>query len=64
MIGIVNSWDRNLGQEWITSQWALGHSHNPWARVKGPMGATHMYLKEMGWQTQWRDGVLMLKNHQ
>eukprot|EP00973_Karenia_brevis_P036326 5009325-Karenia_brevis.AAC.1 len=28
------------------------HSPNPWARVKGPMGAIHMHSKEMGWRTQ------------
>eukprot|EP00973_Karenia_brevis_P006763 918725-Karenia_brevis.AAC.1 len=64
MIGTVKSWDGDVGKEWITAQWNWDHSPNPWARVKGPMGATQMRFKEMGWQTQWRDGALMLKDHQ
>eukprot|EP00973_Karenia_brevis_P004152 570055-Karenia_brevis.AAC.1 len=28
------------------------------------MGATQMYSKEMGWQTQWRNGAVMLKDNQ
>eukprot|EP00973_Karenia_brevis_P035613 4912709-Karenia_brevis.AAC.1 len=38
MIGIINRWDGNAGEEWITSPWGLDHAPNPWARVKGPMG--------------------------
>eukprot|EP00973_Karenia_brevis_P017532 2404712-Karenia_brevis.AAC.1 len=48
MISIVNSWDGHVGKEWITSQWDLNHSPNPWARVKGSMGTTQMHLKERG----------------
>eukprot|EP00973_Karenia_brevis_P032088 4426229-Karenia_brevis.AAC.1 len=37
---------------------------HPWARAKGPMGATHMHLMEMGWEMQWSLGQLRLKDHQ
>eukprot|EP00973_Karenia_brevis_P016310 2233321-Karenia_brevis.AAC.1 len=38
MIGIVNTWEGDVGREWITSQWDLDHSPKPWPTVKGPMG--------------------------
>eukprot|EP00973_Karenia_brevis_P020803 2858860-Karenia_brevis.AAC.1 len=37
---------------------------HPWARVKGFMGATQMHLIEMGWEVQWPQGHLRLKDHQ
>eukprot|EP00973_Karenia_brevis_P046973 6517119-Karenia_brevis.AAC.1 len=36
----------------------------PWARVKGPMGATQMHLIEMGWEVRWSQGQLRLKDYQ
>eukprot|EP00973_Karenia_brevis_P045572 6311178-Karenia_brevis.AAC.1 len=63
MIGIVNTWEGDVGREWVTSQWDLDHSPKPWSRVKGPMGASHMHLKDMGWQTQWSKGALLLRHH-
>eukprot|EP00973_Karenia_brevis_P081238 11263677-Karenia_brevis.AAC.1 len=49
MIGIINDWNGKVGKEWITSQWDLDHAPNPWARVKGPMGAAQIHFKEMQW---------------
>eukprot|EP00973_Karenia_brevis_P084735 11757770-Karenia_brevis.AAC.1 len=56
MIQIINSWDADVGKQWITSQSDLDHAANPWAKVKGPMGATQIHLKEMGWKVQWHSG--------
>eukprot|EP00973_Karenia_brevis_P095427 12427265-Karenia_brevis.AAC.1 len=53
MIQIINAWDGEVGREWIKSLWDPRHAPHPWARVKGPMGATHMHLMEMGWEMQW-----------
>eukprot|EP00973_Karenia_brevis_P045243 6266917-Karenia_brevis.AAC.1 len=59
MIGILTHWDGgDVGREWITSQWDLDNASNPWSRVKWPMGATHMYLREVGWQAQWSTGSI------
>eukprot|EP00973_Karenia_brevis_P015885 2174066-Karenia_brevis.AAC.1 len=47
-------WDPSLSCMYrIISQWDLDHAPNPWARVKGPMGAAHMHLGEMRWKVQW-----------
>eukprot|EP00973_Karenia_brevis_P058518 8150072-Karenia_brevis.AAC.1 len=45
---------------WAKSQWGLDHALNPWARVKGPMGAAQMHLSEMQWKVPWRHGTLRL----
>eukprot|EP00973_Karenia_brevis_P008129 1100763-Karenia_brevis.AAC.1 len=33
-IEIINTWDGDVGQRWIRSQWDLLHAPHPWARVK------------------------------
>eukprot|EP00973_Karenia_brevis_P070260 9766145-Karenia_brevis.AAC.1 len=60
----MNAWDGDVGRQWIKSLWDLTHAPNPWARVKGPMGATQMPLMEMGRGMQWSTGQLRLKDHQ
>eukprot|EP00973_Karenia_brevis_P002672 364553-Karenia_brevis.AAC.1 len=45
------------------SLWDLQHAPHPWARVKGPMGAAHMHRMEIGWEMQWYQGLLRLKDH-
>eukprot|EP00973_Karenia_brevis_P046002 6372081-Karenia_brevis.AAC.1 len=46
-----------------STYWYLTHPPHPWARVKGPMGAIHMHLMDMGWQARWHQGKLRLKDH-
>eukprot|EP00973_Karenia_brevis_P069368 9645748-Karenia_brevis.AAC.1 len=58
MIGIINLWDTDIGRIWIKSRWDLDHAPNPWARVKGPMGAAQLHLGEMQWKVQWLHGTL------
>eukprot|EP00973_Karenia_brevis_P084529 11731971-Karenia_brevis.AAC.1 len=35
---------------------------HPWARVKGFMGATQMHLMEMGWEIQFAQGKVRLRD--
>eukprot|EP00973_Karenia_brevis_P004472 612712-Karenia_brevis.AAC.1 len=52
----------DVSRQWIESKWDLQHSPIPWARVKGPMGATQMHLLEMGWEIQFAQGQVRLKD--
>eukprot|EP00973_Karenia_brevis_P045072 6243196-Karenia_brevis.AAC.1 len=62
MTGIVNQWDANFRKECVKSQWDLDLAPNPWSRVKGPMGATHMHLTDMGWKAQINAGAFLLED--
>eukprot|EP00973_Karenia_brevis_P052340 7273847-Karenia_brevis.AAC.1 len=53
----------DVSRQWIKSKWDLQHSPHPWARVKGPMGATQMHLMEMNWDLQFDQGRIRLKDH-
>eukprot|EP00973_Karenia_brevis_P024543 3385430-Karenia_brevis.AAC.1 len=48
VIQIINAWDVDVGRQWIKALWDLKQAPHPWARVKGPMGASHMHLMENG----------------
>eukprot|EP00973_Karenia_brevis_P044255 6132424-Karenia_brevis.AAC.1 len=52
----------DVSRKWIQSKWDLQHSPHPWARVKGHMGATQMHLMEMGWNMQFLQGQIRLKD--
>eukprot|EP00973_Karenia_brevis_P076928 10682466-Karenia_brevis.AAC.1 len=63
MVGIINGGDADIGRVWIRSQWDLDHASNPWARVKGPIGATQLHQKDIQWKVQWHQGTLRLEDH-
>eukprot|EP00973_Karenia_brevis_P056744 7896608-Karenia_brevis.AAC.1 len=63
VIQIINAWEGEVGRQWIKSRWDLKHALHPWARVKGPMGASQMHLMELGWEMQRYQGQLRLKDH-
>eukprot|EP00973_Karenia_brevis_P027359 3772437-Karenia_brevis.AAC.1 len=59
MIGILIHRDRgDVGREWFASHWDLDHASHPWSRIKGPIGATHMHLREVGWQAHGSTGSI------
>eukprot|EP00973_Karenia_brevis_P030852 4255023-Karenia_brevis.AAC.1 len=51
------------GSGWIESRWDLDQAPIPWSRVKGPMGAAQMHLKEMSWQARWCRGTSQLRDN-
>eukprot|EP00973_Karenia_brevis_P081921 11358200-Karenia_brevis.AAC.1 len=64
-LGILIKWEGgDVGREWIGAQWDLDHVPNPWGKVKGPMGAEQMHLKDMQWQIRWCSGTLQLRDHE
>ena len=56
-VSLIQEWCRvapkvhlpTLQRAWTAMEQQLTNASNPWQKVKGPMGAAYMHLKEMGW---------------
>eukprot|EP00973_Karenia_brevis_P029803 4111698-Karenia_brevis.AAC.1 len=49
-LGIINAWEEDVSIAWIKPLWDVHHASNPWAGIKGPMGAAQLHLGEKQWK--------------